>query len=499
MDDAYKPSNTPLTALSTDSQCRTCGQQQPFRLLPNASTDMQPNNASALIKRLPWTASVFSLLLSLAAMVPGSAAAEHHLSHGPPISAPAGTSTAVRPADLDRLVNEAAIGNPETLSKRANLEAAEASVDAAFQQFFPSPYAQAQQGSSQNKNLTTNTSDRTGLVGVRQPIWTGGKLTADLNVAKASALSADCSIAETQLALAQRVVAAFQNLMLSRGRVKAQLDGIELLEKYAVMMERRVQSSVSASVDQTLIQSRLTQARSDLSTFQSGEQTALAQLSQLIGRPLKSVDVTCDFATALAPPRDQDEVLRQALQTNPTLRRMDADIKTVTHQEAKQQAALMPTLSVKAEYENGLFERNATNEDTRIYATLDFSPGAGLSALANIRSATARVSGTRLAQDAARRDVTARIQADHEDCSNAYARQRLIGQTVQSSREVLESYTRLFVAGKRSWLDVLNSARELTQNELVMADILAAYRASDYRLRLYAGEMSWLQAGRRAP
>jgi len=398
---------------------------------------------------------------------------------------------------LDRLVNEAVTANPETLNKRAGLAAAEASVDAAFQQFFPTPYVQVQQGYERDQNQSTDSSERVGIVGIRQPVWTGGKLTADLNATKAAASSADYSTTETQLSLGLRVVAAYQNLVLYRGRSRAQAEGIDLLEQYAAMMARRVESSVSASVEQALVDSRLTQARSDLSTFRTGEKTALAQMAQLVGQPLKADQIEMGSGQSLTAPPDPDEVLRRALQTNPTLHRFDADIKTVEHQEEKQRAALMPTLSVKAEYQNGFFDQdNSTGEDTRVYATLDFTPGAGLSSLANIRAATARVNGAKEAQAAARRELTTRIHADYQDCQNAYARQQLVGRTIKSSRDVLESYTRLFVAGKRSWLDVLNSARELTQNELIMADTLASYQAAAYRLRLHAGDAAWLRERR---
>lgn len=55
-----------------------------------------------------------------------------------------------------------------------------------------------------------------------------------------------------------------------------------------------------------------------------------------------------------------------------------------------------------------------------------------------------------------------------------------------AAASVLASYTRMFVAGKRSWLDVLNAARELIQSEVTEGDILAAYWGSRYRLRLDA-------------
>ena len=60
---------------------------------------------------------------------------------------------------------------------------------------------------------------------------------------------------------------------------------------------------------------------------------------------------------------------------------------------------------------------------------------------------------------------------------------------------VLASYDRLFVAGKRNWLDVLNAARELTQVETSLADVEALVVASYYRLRLHGGELPWQQEG----
>jgi adhesin transport system outer membrane protein len=66
--------------------------------------------------------------------------------------------------------------------------------------------------------------------------------------------------------------------------------------------------------------------------------------------------------------------------------------------------------------------------------------------------------------------------------------------TIDASKNVLESYTRLFVAGKRQWLDLVNSSRELTQNKMALADLKASYVTSAYRLALKNGDIK-LDAG----
>ena len=106
-------------------------------------------------------------------------------------------------------------------------------------------------------------------------------------------------------------------------------------------------------------------------------------------------------------------------------------------------------------------------------------------------AAAARVVNLRETREAARREMTAKVSADYEDHLSNLGRKRGIQRSIQASTEVLASYDRLFVAGKRNWLDVLNAARELTQVEVSLADVEAAIAASYFRLRLHGNELPW--------
>ena len=51
----------------------------------------------------------------------------------------------------------------------------------------------------------------------------------------------------------------------------------------------------------------------------------------------------------------------------------------------------------------------------------------------------------------------------------------------------LDSYSRQFTAGRKTWIDLLNAVRELAQNQYARADSQAALAAAVYRLQVRLG------------
>jgi adhesin transport system outer membrane protein len=113
-----------------------------------------------------------------------------------------------------------------------------------------------------------------------------------------------------------------------------------------------------------------------------------------------------------------------------------------------------------------------------------------LSASAATHAARSRRDAIHLARDAAWRDLQAQIAVDWDDWQ--FAKQRL--QTAQQSRamsaEVFESYTRQYTTGRKTWIDVLNAVREVTQADFQMADAQAQVVAAALRLRLRSGALN---------
>lgn len=411
------------------------------------------------------------VILSLPAWLTLLAAAAAH----------AASPDAGRPYALDRLIAQAIQNHPRIAAARAQLGAAQAEVGAARSQYYPTPSVQLLQDRGESTTVLT----------VQQPLWAGGRLDAGLDKARSQANAAQVSIADAQYLLALRVTAAWAAWLQARGRSEALDDGVALLNAYAERVSRRIEGGASGAVDRELVAARLAQTQGDLAAARSAERSALARLAQMTGQPLRSHDVAVAEAPAAEiPPPGLDALIAQAVSRSAALKRLEADIETARHETDQKRAALWPALYLRAQHQRGdPSSTGATANDSRIMLVLDYAPGAGLSAGADIDAAEARLLALRENLDAARRDLTETIAADYEDQLASHDRKREQQRTIKASAEVLASYDRLFIAGRRGWLDVINAARELIQARAALADFEAQQAAARARLRLHAGEM----------
>ena len=396
---------------------------------------------------------------------------------------------------LDQFITLAIQTHPSVAGKRAGLNAAEAEIQAAQYQYYPTPSLQLRQ----------TRGERATVLALQQPLWAGGRIDAGLDAASARAVAASAAITEAQTALALRVTSAWQAWYQAKQRSVALVDGIEQLQTYAQSAARRIQAGAAGDGDRALVDARLAQTQGDLAAARAAERSALAQLSQMVGQTLRSQDLqnpphlaptTAPATTATPTPTPTPEplaleaLLTQALKVSPALHRARAEIDSASHEITQKRAAQWPTLNLRAEHQrgNGATSTLLPNE-TRLLLLLDYSPGAGLSAGANADAASARLIGLQDNLDATQRDVIEKVSADFEEHQSSLSRLADLQRTLKANAEVLASYERLFIAGKRGWLEVLNAARELTQAQTAFADVQALRQASATRLRLHAGEL----------
>lgn len=384
---------------------------------------------------------------------------------------------------LDRLVAEIVINHPGVAARRAGVNEAEAGIDAAQAQYLPSPSIQINQ---------LNDGGRLTSLVLSQPLWAAGRIDAGLDAARARSYSADGSLAETQNTLALRAADLYQSYLASRQRLAAQQAGMQRLQELVGMMRRRLEGGVSATVDHQLGLARLAQSRSDLALEEAAGRTLLAQLSQMAGRPLSPAMISTENPEA-GPLESEAILIGRALTSHPAVRRTGADIEAALFDAEKQRAALWPTLSLQAERKMNSQATPLNPDSTQVYLTLQYQPGAGFSGAAQSRAVEARAASLRDAQEATRRELVDALQGDLERYRAVLARIGDARNTEDASREVLASYRRLFVAGKRGWLDVVNAARDLTQAELAVADLNAALAVGPYRLKLRTGDAAWRQ------
>jgi adhesin transport system outer membrane protein len=67
----------------------------------------------------------------------------------------------------------------------------------------------------------------------------------------------------------------------------------------------------------------------------------------------------------------------------------------------------------------------------------------------------------------------------------AQLRRKGLEAAIQGTADVADSYERQFLAGRKQWLDLLNSARELSQSEVQLADVIGAQHLSAWKLAIF--------------
>ena len=81
------------------------------------------------------------------------------------------------------------------------------------------------------------------------------------------------------------------------------------------------------------------------------------------------------------------------------------------------------------------------------------------------------------------------LVSHHNSMMASYNKAQSLKNTILSSKEVLDSYSRLFVAGKKQWLDLVNASRELMQNNQELASQEAMVKVLKYKLALTIGDI----------
>lgn len=377
---------------------------------------------------------------------------------------------------VETLINGSLKTYPSIQSSRFGIQGADAQIDGAKWSYYPTPSVDVSQGSG-----------RRGVsMRLDQPLWTGGKLDAAVDIAQSRKNEAVAALDESGYALIENLLNVLQNYLQAKGSIAALRDGKEQLETLNLMLERRIDAGVSSLADRELLKSRLTQINSDLSVALSKRKTTQAQLELLIGSKL-SCEIDAENTEVLDQSAPLDAMIAQMIATHPTLKKLSEQIKTAEAEKAKAKAVVWPNLSLRAERQSGSVYADQATTNNVVYVAVTASTGAGLSALSGIQSAEARILQVKSDKMTKEHELSDVMMRDFNEYHSASDRIEGMGKTIDASQNVLESYTRLFVAGKRQWLDLVNSSRELTQNKLSLSDMRASYTISAYRLALKNG------------
>ncbi len=379
---------------------------------------------------------------------------------------------------FEHAAQQALATHPAILSHQSSYDAAKTDLDAAYWQRYPTPSLSA----SKQESGPSNT-----VVTIQQPLWTGGKITANIDGAKSRLDISEAVINEAKRDTLLNLVTAYTEVLRLQARQAYAIKNVREHEKLLQLVTRRVEHDVTPPIDKGLARSRLYQATNDLSTITQDLSNALMQMSQLTGKKIEKI-ATLDADTPDVP-RSEKDAQKLAVEYSPTLVRLAAEESAADADISSKKSVYLPQLALTYEKIYGGNVPGSYPAGNRTMLTMNIQPGSGLSSISGVDSATAKRQAARQNRDTALLDLQQSISTDWNQLISARLRFENSTQSSKISNEVFESYVRQYTTGRKGWLEVLNSAQETASAEMAAADASAQITRSALRLRLLTGNL----------
>lgn len=389
-----------------------------------------------------------------------------------------GTGEAADPAPLgpgsemlDAAIAEAATKYPSVLAARAGVRAAQANAKGAGWQRFPSLSVEAQ-------GIGTGSGSSDYSFRLEEPLWAGGRISGSIKVAKAQLDAATAGFDEVRLDISLRVSAAFYDVQRLAQREVILEDSLAEHTKLVDSMARRVDMGLSAASDLDLARSRAAQVEQDLVLTNGQRRVSLTRLRELTGDPSFSITQIVSYDPELHHP-DAAGILNDALAFDPKRRRLQAERDVADADISVRRGLLMP--QVNLQYQKPLYGPDSLG------VVLRAQTDGGLSRFSAVDAAKQRLAQSEAAILSNERELREVIEAD--TLENSVARNRIATSAIasSSSQAVTDSYMRQFIAGRRTWLDVMNAVRESMAARLSDVEARTSAVASATRLLMRSG------------
>ena len=388
--------------------------------------------------------------------------------------------------NLPTLISTALMSHPSIASQKAQMQAAEIGIETAKWQYFPTPAVNTERANAASgdpfyggdKNVTT--------VRLQQPLWTNGRLTAGKEKAQASLAYETADLNETSLQISLKVAQAYADFLASHWRMQSTEQSLATHQKLREQVQRRMELGVQSDADLQLAQTRLDSVRSDLSAARARVETYAVRLKKLIGQPINLGELLANLSSPLALSVSQDMALEAALAINPTIQKARAQSQIQDAMVEENRSALLPDVYVRAERQFGAFSIQTSSAfQDRIFVGLSTQLGAGLTVLSNVKAAQARSLAAKEEVQTQTLSISEQVLTDYAQVTRLAEQTQALASALTSQEQVMLSHDRQFLAGRKSWTEVLNTARELSQAQAQLTDIKANHIAVSWRLALF--------------
>lgn len=379
---------------------------------------------------------------------------------------------------VDQALVLALATHPLIQSAEGQFKAAKSELNASRWARFPTIATGTQESSDKIKKDSTT---------VSMPLWVGGRINAEIDLAKSRRDGAFSGVSEAQQTVMLETVSQFFDYFKSEKKLLISRENVDEHQRLYEIIQRRVAAATSADVDAMLALARLQYAKSANIQSKSRRSIAKSSLELLIDRRINSVQV---YTQPEALKIDIDKAVSIGIAASPKLARIESEIEGLDASIKSARSALFPQISLGYEYgkTHGGLLNGEIDEET--FVSVQFQPGSGLSVASSVKAAKLRKESALDSLEAEKRELRRQIKSAWNEYASVSVQLEPTRMLVEATSSVVESYLRQYAVGKKSWLDVLNAQREATQAKNTLVDFEVLYLTSLYRLKILLNEIN---------
>jgi adhesin transport system outer membrane protein len=379
--------------------------------------------------------------------------------------------------------------HPLLAQKRSDIQAAGLGLTVAERQHWPTPSVSASSGPQiQAPGTTYNGDNKLITARLSVPVFTGGLLTAEQNMAAVRLRLAEVDLQQNALDVSFQFVDLYRQWWQYTKRVEVVHQTLGRLQLLREMMERRVIAGVSSEVDLQLTMVQINRMLNELSQVERSRDQALTDIGVLLG---KRVSLQVASLTDLPTWNygDVNELSTRVRKSNPSIEYAELQKELAQFDVERTKAGRWPTINLRVDRQWGAYYGSLPPGD-RVSLDSQVSLGAGLSQKEQEQQAQARVdSAEHQVELSLQRTETqvSRLASEHEQAMVEFANTQAL---VLNYEDITSAQLRLFASGRRSWLDLLNIQREAHLVNVQLVDVQSTIVSGRIRMALLANTLS---------
>jgi len=385
--------------------------------------------------------------------------------------------------------------NPTLEAGRASLRSTDEEISSALSNWRPSVSLSGSAGVRDTETETNGTKTDNSLtpytvgLNVTQPLYRGGRTTAETERAEARIKAARASLRSTEQDVMLQVATAYFNVLRDTAVVELNQNNVRVLERQLEATRDRFDVGEVTRTDVSQAEARLAGAKANLISAQGALANTRAQYERLVGNPPSDLEIPNALSGL---PTSISDVLTIAQGQHPDV------LQAIYSEEAAQsdirlsEGSLYPEVSLAAGVER---QHEASNDDftsdtADIIASVSIPLYQQGAVFSNVRSAKQTAGQARIQIDEARRSVIENATSAWETLVTARASIESQQAQVSSAEVALDGVQREASVGSRTVLDVLDQEQELLQARVDLVGSRRDAAVAEFQVKAAMGALN---------